>query len=82
MSTPSVLPSLPSITTSGTDSGEAAAQVALSVLVPLYQEEDNVAPLCERLFSVLSAMGCSFEVIAIDDGSRDQTLKNLQAKAW
>jgi glycosyltransferase involved in cell wall biosynthesis len=85
MSTPSVLPSLPSITTSGTDSGtdsgEAAAQVALSVLVPLYQEEDNVAPLCERLFSVLSAMGCSFEVIAIDDGSRDQTLKNLQAEA-
>ncbi len=77
MSTPPVLPSLPTIS----DSGEAAAQVALSVLVPLYQEEDNVAPLCERLFAVLSAMDCSFEVIAIDDGSRDQTLKHLQAEA-
>jgi glycosyltransferase involved in cell wall biosynthesis len=58
-----------------------AEPVELSVLVPLYQEEDNVALLCSRLFPVLAGLGVRFEVIAIDDGSRDQTLQRLTAEA-
>jgi undecaprenyl-phosphate 4-deoxy-4-formamido-L-arabinose transferase len=46
----------------------------LSVVIPLFNEEGNVAALCQRLFTVLRAQERSFEVILVDDGSRDRTL--------
>ncbi|MFO0653796.1 MAG: glycosyltransferase family 2 protein [Polyangia bacterium] len=60
---------------------EPTGSIDLSVLVPLYQEQDNVAMLVSRLFDVLPKLGLRFEVIAVDDGSRDKTLANLQAEA-
>ena len=51
----------------------------LSVVVPLYNEEDNVGPLCERLFHVLRGLGVEYEVVFVDDGSRDRTLQRLLA---
>jgi glycosyltransferase involved in cell wall biosynthesis len=53
----------------------------LSVVIPLYNEEENVAPLLDELFAALAALGRTFEVICVDDGSRDGTWSALQAYA-
>ena len=53
----------------------------LSVVVPVYNEEENLDRLVERLLPVLRGLGKSFEAIFVDDGSRDRTLEKLQAHA-
>jgi glycosyltransferase involved in cell wall biosynthesis len=45
----------------------------ISIVVPLYNEHDNVRPLYARLTSVLNRLRRSYELIFVDDGSRDQT---------
>jgi polyisoprenyl-phosphate glycosyltransferase len=45
----------------------------LSVVVPLYNEQAIVAELCDRLLAALGQLGCPFEIVAVDDGSRDRT---------
>jgi undecaprenyl-phosphate 4-deoxy-4-formamido-L-arabinose transferase len=49
--------------------------VHLSVVVPLYNEEANIATLLARMLPVLRASGKSFELVLVDDGSRDDTLE-------
>ncbi|CCH93774.1 putative enzyme [Microcystis aeruginosa PCC 9432] len=51
--------------------------VRISVVVPLYNEEENIDALFRRLLAVLEALNTSYEVICVNDGSRDNTLKNL-----
>lgn len=46
----------------------------LSVVVPLYNEEGNVKELHRRIFEALRAYGKPFEIIFVDDGSRDRTV--------
>lgn len=50
-----------------------ATQPLISVVVPVFNEQDNVAPLIERLTHALDSLGESYEVLFIDDGSRDAT---------
>jgi dolichol-phosphate mannosyltransferase len=50
-----------------------------SVVVPLYNEEANVRELAGRLVPVLEKTGKSFEVVFVDDGSRDQTAAVVRA---
>ena len=50
----------------------------LSVVIPFYNEEENITPLFSELYPILSEMGRSFEIVAVNDGSRDQTLRNLR----
>lgn len=50
----------------------------LSVVIPLYNEEENVEKLHEKLREVLSNLEISHEIIYIDDGSLDGTLKILE----
>jgi glycosyltransferase involved in cell wall biosynthesis len=58
----------------------------LSVVVPVYNEAENLAPLVAELESVLSCMEQPFEVIIVDDGSNDgstEVLRGLhQEKSW
>jgi glycosyltransferase involved in cell wall biosynthesis len=61
--------------------GEAAAPVALSVVIPVYNEEDNVRPLLAGLHDVLEGLGRPYEVIVVDDGSTDATLARLREAA-
>ena len=49
----------------------------LSIVVPVHDEEDNVAPLYEALTTALGALGRSYEIIVVDDGSRDETYQRL-----
>ncbi|RMG18679.1 MAG: glycosyltransferase [Planctomycetota bacterium] len=52
----------------------------LSVVVPLLNEAKNVGPLCERLFATLDALELPAEVVAVDDGSTDETFALLEAE--
>jgi undecaprenyl-phosphate 4-deoxy-4-formamido-L-arabinose transferase len=49
----------------------------LSVVIPVYNEAENIERLCARILPVLRALGRSFELIFVDDGSRDETLELL-----
>jgi glycosyltransferase involved in cell wall biosynthesis len=49
----------------------------LSVIVPVHNEEDNIAPLYAELDGVLAATGLDYEIIFIDDGSTDATLERM-----
>lgn len=55
----------------------------LSVVIPVFNEEENIRALVDRLFGVLKRLDQAFEVIFVDDGSRDgslELLKNAQKK--
>ena len=52
----------------------------ISIVVPVFNEEENITPLYRELKNVLGSMGTKYEVIFIDDGSNDasgETLKRL-----
>jgi dolichol-phosphate mannosyltransferase len=53
----------------------------ISVVVPLFQEAENVAPLVAELLPVLAAIDRPFEVLLVDDGSTDGTAARLAAVA-
>jgi glycosyltransferase involved in cell wall biosynthesis len=53
----------------------------LSVVVPMYNEEENVAPFLVRLIGVLDAMALRYEVLMVDDGSSDSTWAAIQQAA-
>ena len=55
----------------------AAPQV--TVLVPIFNEADNIGPLHARLAPVLEAHAGSYEILFIDDGCRDDSLARLRA---
>ncbi len=57
-----------------------SAMPMLSVLIPVFNEKENLRPLLEELEGVLRAMGRPFEVIAVDDGSRDGSRELLRAR--
>ena len=43
----------------------------LSVIVPLYNEEESIEPLFKAVFEAVEPIGLSFEVVFVDDGSQD-----------
>jgi len=51
--------------------------VDISVIVPVYNERENLPELCERLHATLKGMRRSYETIFVDDGSRDGSLELL-----
>ena len=51
---------------------------ALSVVIPVFNEEDNLAPLLGELEPVLRSLGKPFEVICVDDKSTDASLARLR----
>ena len=50
-----------------------AGGVELSIIVPLYNEEDNVRPMYEAVRAAVLPLGLAAELIFVDDGSRDGT---------
>jgi glycosyltransferase involved in cell wall biosynthesis len=53
----------------------------LSVVVPLFNEEENVEPLFDALTETLARVGRSYELVFVDDGSRDMTPRVLDVLA-
>lgn len=52
----------------------------LSVVFPVYNEEDNLPLLLAEIRRALDPLGMSFEIIAVDDGSRDRSLEVLRSE--
>ncbi|MCS7287587.1 MAG: glycosyltransferase family 2 protein, partial [Roseiflexus sp.] len=57
---------------------DGASAPYLSVVVPVYNEEENIPHLYERLTSELEHLGLPYEIIAVDDGSRDRSFALLR----
>ncbi len=53
----------------------------LSIVIPVFNEEENIPLLHERLVRILKEQNYSFEVIYVDDGSTDGTFSQLQSLA-
>jgi len=55
----------------------------ISIVIPVYNEEENILPLYRKLKDDISSLGRTYEIIFIDDGSTDSTftkLKEIQAE--
>ncbi|MDJ0843269.1 glycosyltransferase family 2 protein [Crocosphaera sp.] len=52
-------------------------QVEISVIVPCYNEEEGLDVLFDRLLKVLNCLNLSYEIVCVDDGSKDETLNHL-----
>ena len=52
----------------------------LSVVIPVYNEEEVLPTLFERLYPALDALGRSYEVLFVNDGSRDNSAALLRAQ--
>ncbi len=63
------------------DFQQALADHRLSVVVPMYKEEDNAEPLLQRMHEALADLPCPWELICVDDGSPDQTVERLRNAA-
>src|SRR5262245_21865030 len=53
----------------------------VSVVVPVYNEEGNLPELIARLTAVMDGLGRPYELVFVDDGSRDRSLEILEAAA-
>lgn len=58
--------------------GEAENLTDISVIIPVYNEEENIPALYDRLRAVLDPTGFSYELVFVDDGSRDDSLNMLK----
>jgi dolichol-phosphate mannosyltransferase len=57
----------------GAEGGDRDNVPALSVVVPMFNEEDAIPHLAQRLRHVLDELNVRYEVLAVDDGSTDNT---------
>ena len=58
---------------------ECLQDVELSLVIPLYNEMDNVEPLYQAICDSLDVTRYHFELIFVDDGSEDGTLSKLES---
>ncbi|HEY0003135.1 MAG TPA: glycosyltransferase, partial [Actinoplanes sp.] len=54
-----------------------ASPVTLSVVTPMFNERESVDHFVARLRPVLEGLGEAYEVVAVDDGSKDATVARL-----
>src|SRR5918992_3070370 len=60
---------------------QSAGSTDLSVVAPLYNESQNVRPLVEWILQALETFPGNFEIILVDDGSRDDTWEQVRLMA-
>jgi glycosyltransferase involved in cell wall biosynthesis len=54
------------------------AKTDLSIVVPIYNEAESLPELISELEHVLSGLNLSYEILAVDDGSRDESISVLR----
>jgi len=52
--------------------------VSLTVVIPVYNEEQNLPPLWTELCPVLEGLGIEFEIVFVDDGSQDRSAEIIR----
>ncbi len=52
----------------------AASKIDLSVIIPIYNEEMNLVPMNNRIIAALSPLGIPYEIVYVNDGSKDNSL--------
>jgi glycosyltransferase involved in cell wall biosynthesis len=62
----------------GQEQGQAQQAPHVSIVLPCYNEEEHVLLEVERICTAMDKSGISYELLAIDDGSTDQTLARLR----
>jgi glycosyltransferase involved in cell wall biosynthesis len=50
----------------------------LSIVIPVYNEEESIEPLIREIDGVLAPLKIAFEIVAVDDGSKDSTFAVLR----
>ncbi|HIP96379.1 MAG TPA: glycosyltransferase family 2 protein, partial [Anaerolineae bacterium] len=60
---------------------EERALTSLSVVLPAYNEEANIGPMIEDVVRVVGPLVDDYEIVVVDDGSRDQTATRVREKA-
>jgi len=53
----------------------------ISIVIPVYNEEENIQPLHEELKTVLDSISDDYEIVFIDDGSKDNSYETLRKLA-
>ena len=56
-------------------------KIQISVVVPVYNEQENIAELTERTIEVLVGLGRAYELLLVDDGSTDETSLRIGEQA-
>lgn len=57
---------------------EPAGDISLSVVIPVFNEQENIQPLVARLKTALTKYSETAEILMVDDGSTDSTLRELR----
>ncbi|MEP9387072.1 glycosyltransferase family 2 protein [Mesorhizobium sp. KR9-304] len=60
---------------------DAPERTGVSIVVPVYNEQDSLAILCERIRAVMAAQAQDYEIIFVDDGSTDASPERLKELA-
>ena len=55
------------------------SQVDLSIILPIYEEEESLPQLISEICEVMAETHLSFEILCIDDGSTDSSFRVLRA---
>ena len=63
-----------------TAQGAPSDNPEISILIPIYNEQDVLGHLFERLYPVMDALARSYEIIFADDGSKDRSVAMLRAQ--
>jgi glycosyltransferase involved in cell wall biosynthesis len=50
----------------------------ISLVIPLYNEEDSIVPLSHEIRKAMSRLNTNYEVVLVDDGSTDSSLQKLK----
>jgi dolichol-phosphate mannosyltransferase len=53
--------------------------VQYAVVIPVFNEQENIAELYQRLTAVMQGLGGSYQIILVDDGSTDQSFSMMKA---
>jgi glycosyltransferase involved in cell wall biosynthesis len=59
---------------------ESESPKGLSVVIPAYNEEKGIQGVVDRIFRALEGLRLPFEIIVIDDGSKDRTVESLRER--